>query len=101
LIYCSISGYGQTGPERESGGFDAAEGIPFSTLVTAIACNGVEVGAQVSGLRKDWYTAPAAVPRGLYFPGYSEADANPDLGDSAISETAGIGAFVMGAASSS
>jgi hypothetical protein len=76
----------------------AAEGIPFSTLVTAIARNGVEVGIRVSGLGTNWYTAPATVPRGLYFPGYTEADANPDLGDSAISETAGIGAFVMGAA---
>lgn len=76
----------------------AAHGIPFSTLVTAMARNGVEVGIQVSGLGDTWFTAPATVPHGLYFPGYSEADANPDLGDSAISETAGIGAFVMGAA---
>jgi Protein of unknown function (DUF1116) len=76
----------------------AAHGIPYSTLVTAMARNGVDVGIQVSGLEDAWFTAPATVPHGLYFPGYSEADANPDLGDSAISETAGIGAFVMGAA---
>lgn len=76
----------------------AAHGIPYSTAVTAMARNGVEVGIQVSGLDQDWFTAPATVPHGLYFPGYSEKDANPDLGDSAISETAGIGAFVMGAA---
>ena len=76
----------------------AAEGIPFSTLVTALARNGVEVGVRVSGLGLDWFTAPATVPDGLYFPGFSRDDANPDLGDSAISETAGIGAFVMGGA---
>ncbi len=76
----------------------AAESIPYSTLVTAMARNGVEVGLRVSGLGDRWFTAPATVPHGLYFPGYSEQDANPDLGDSAISETAGIGAFVMGAA---
>jgi len=76
----------------------AAHGLPHSTLVTVIARNGVEVGIRVSGLGDTWFTTPATVPHGLYFPGYSEADANPDLGDSAISETAGIGAFVMGAA---
>jgi hypothetical protein len=76
----------------------AADEVPYSTLVTAIARNGVEVGIQVSGLGQTWFTAPATVAQGLYFPGYSEADANPDLGDSAISETAGVGAFVMGAA---
>jgi hypothetical protein len=76
----------------------AAHEIPYSTVVTAMARNGVEVGIQVSGFGHTWFTAPATVAQGLYFPGYSEADANPDLGDSAISETAGIGAFVMGAA---
>jgi len=76
----------------------AGEHIPYSTVVTAIARNGVEVGLRVSGLDASWFTAPAAVPDGLYFPGYSSKDANPDLGDSAISETAGIGAFVMGGA---
>jgi hypothetical protein len=76
----------------------AAENIPASTLVTAVARNGVDVGIRVSGLGATWFTAPATVPHGLYFPGFSEADANPDLGDSAISETAGLGAFVMGAA---
>lgn len=76
---------------------EAAAGIPFSSVVTTIARNGVEVGIRVSGLGERWFTAPAEVPRGLYFPGYSEADANPDMGDSAISETAGIGAFAMAA----
>lgn len=76
----------------------AAEDVPRSTLVTAMARNGVETGIQVSGLGRRWFTAPAPLPQGLYFPGYGEADANPDLGDSAITETAGLGAFAMGAA---
>jgi hypothetical protein len=76
----------------------SAQGIPHSSVVTALARNGVEVGIQVSGLGPAWFTAPATVPDGLYFPGFSRNDANPDLGDSAISETAGIGAFVMGGA---
>lgn len=76
----------------------AASDIPHSTLVTAMARNGVETGIQVSGLGRRWFTAPAPIPQGLYFPGYGEADANPDLGDSAITETAGLGAFAMGAA---
>lgn len=75
-----------------------AEGIPYCTVVTAIARNGVEVGITISALPGMWFTEMATVAEGLYFPGYSEADANPDIGDSAITETGGIGAFVMGAA---
>ncbi|MGI9952363.1 DUF1116 domain-containing protein [Moorellaceae bacterium AZ2] len=77
---------------------DAAENIPYCSVVTAIARNGVEVGIRVSGLGDRWFTEEATIPQGLYFPGYSESDANPDIGDSAITETAGIGAFVMGTA---
>ncbi len=69
-----------------------------STVVTAMARNGVEVGVRMSGTGDAWSTAPAVVPDGLYFPGYTAADANPDLGDSAITETAGIGGFAMAAA---
>jgi hypothetical protein len=76
----------------------AASNIPYSTMVTLMARNGHETGIQVSGLGQRWFTAPAPIPQGLYFPSYSEADANPDLGDSAITETAGLGAFSMGAA---
>jgi len=67
-------------------------------MVTAMARNGVHVGIQVSGTGSRWYSAPGKVPQGLYFPGYSEADANPDLGDSAITETGGLGAFAMAGA---
>lgn len=77
---------------------DAAHGVPGSSLVTAMARNGVEVGIRVSGLADRWFTGPAAVPAGLFFPGYGPADANPDIGDSAITETAGLGGFAMAAA---
>ena len=61
---------------------DAAQEIPFSSMVTAMARNGVDVGIRVSGLERTWYTAPTYP--GLFLPGYSEADANPDLGDSTM-----------------
>jgi hypothetical protein len=77
---------------------DAAHGIEESTLVTAMARNGTEFGIRVSGLGDRWFTGPAETPRGLYFPGFTAADANPDVGDSTITETAGIGAFAMAAA---
>ncbi|HWI60831.1 MAG TPA: DUF1116 domain-containing protein [Symbiobacteriaceae bacterium] len=77
---------------------DAAHGIPYSTLVTAMSRNGTDFGIRVSGLGDQWFTAPAGLVEGLYFPGYTEADANPDMGDSAITETFGIGGFAMAAA---
>ncbi len=77
---------------------DAAHGVEHSTLVTAMARNGTDFGIRLSGLGDDWFTCPAPVPEGLYFPGHSAADANPDIGDSTITETAGIGAFAMAAA---
>jgi hypothetical protein len=77
---------------------DAAHGVPGSTIVSAMARNGTDFGIRVSGLGDRWFTAPATVPDGLYFPGFSAADANPDIGDSTITETAGIGAFAMAAA---
>jgi hypothetical protein len=76
---------------------DAAHGVPNSTMVTAMARNGVEFGIRVSGCGDQWFTTPAPVVDGLYFPGYSIADAAPDLGDSAITETAGLGGFAMAA----
>ncbi len=77
---------------------DAAHGVPGSTLVTAMARNGVDFGIRLSGSGEAWFTAPAPPIDGLYFPGYGPADANPDLGDSAITETAGIGGFAMAGA---
>ncbi len=77
---------------------DAAAGVPGSSLVTAMARNGVEFGIRLSGTGDAWFTAPAPVVDGLLFPGYTAADAAPDLGDSAITETAGLGGFAMAAA---
>lgn len=77
---------------------DAAHGVEGSTVMTTMARNGTELGIRVSGLGDRWFTGPAQVPHGLYFPGFSHADANPDIGDSTITETAGIGAFAMAGA---
>jgi hypothetical protein len=77
---------------------DAAHGVPMSTMVTAMARNGVESGIRVSGLGDRWSTAPAATVKGIMFPPFTEDDANPDMGDSTITETCGVGAFAMAAA---
>ena len=73
----------------------AAHGIQYSTLVTVMARNGTNFGIKVSGLGNDWFVGEANMIKGLYFPGYGPEDANPDIGDSAITETAGIGAFAL------
>ena len=70
---------------------DPVRDIPHCSVVTAMSRNGTNFGIQVSALGDRWFQAPACMPVGLYFPGYSEADANPDMGDSAICETFGIG----------
>jgi hypothetical protein len=77
---------------------DAAHGVAGSSMVTAMARNGVEFGIRVSGTGERWFTAPAPLVNGLYFPNQSIKDAAPDLGDSAITETAGVGGFAMAAA---
>jgi hypothetical protein len=77
---------------------DSAADIRGSSMVTAMCRNGVDFAIRLSGTGQQWFTAPAPVVNGLYFPGYSIADAAPDLGDSAITETAGLGGFAMAAA---
>jgi hypothetical protein len=77
---------------------DAAHGIEGSTIVSTMARNGTDFGLRVSGLGERWFTAPAPRVEGLWFPGFTAEDANPDLGDSTITETAGIGGFAMAAA---
>ncbi|MCL4156492.1 UNVERIFIED_CONTAM: hypothetical protein GTU68_026601 [Idotea baltica] len=77
---------------------DPVRDIEHSTVVTAMSRNGTDFGIRVSGLGDQWFTAPVEMPEGLYFPGFSEADANPDMGDSTIVETIGLGGFAMGAA---
>jgi hypothetical protein len=77
---------------------DAAHGIEGSTIVSIMARNGTDFGIRVSGLGDRWFTAPVAVPQGLYFPGFKAEDASGDIGDSVITETAGIGGFAMASA---
>ncbi len=76
----------------------AGHGVAGSTLVTVMARNGFEFGIRISGLGDQWFTGPAPTPNGLYFPGFDASHANPDIGDSTITETAGVGAFAMAAA---
>jgi hypothetical protein len=76
---------------------DAAHDVPGSSMVTAMARNGIEFGIRVSGTGRQWFTTQTPVVDGLFFPGYTVADAAPDLGDSAITETAGVGGFAMAA----
>jgi Protein of unknown function (DUF1116) len=76
----------------------AAAGIPGCTVVTTMARNGTDFGIQVSGTGDAWFTGPANVPEGLYLGSYGPEDANPDIGDSAITETMGIGGFAMASA---
>ncbi len=76
----------------------AGHNVKNSTLVTVMSRNGTDAGIWLSSLGNRWFTAPAPVPKGLWFPGFTEADANPDLGDSSITETAGFGGFAMAAA---
>ncbi|MDD2230107.1 MAG: DUF1116 domain-containing protein [Candidatus Cloacimonetes bacterium] len=77
---------------------DAARDIPNSSIAVVMARNGTEFGVQLSGTGDKWFTGAALVPDALYFPGYSKADANPDIGDSAITETGGLGGFAIAAA---
>ncbi len=72
--------------------------IKYSTVVSVMARNGTEFGIQVAGLGDKWFTAPAEIIDGLFFPGYDKEDANPDIGDSVITETTGIGGFAMATA---
>ncbi|MBN1875208.1 MAG: DUF1116 domain-containing protein [Anaerolineae bacterium] len=77
---------------------EPAEGIEGCTLVTVMARNGTDFGIRVAGMPDRWFTAPAPVVEGLWLPGYTAADANPDIGDSSITETGGVGGFAMAAA---
>jgi hypothetical protein len=77
---------------------DPCSGIAGSSMVTVMSRNGTDFGIRVSGLGERWFTAPAPRVEGLYLPGFSEKDAAADMGDSAITETAGVGGFAMAAA---
>jgi hypothetical protein len=79
-------------------GLDAARNIRHSSVVVAMARNGSEFGIQLAGTGNAWFCGPAPVPDALFFPGFTKADANPDIGDSAITETNGLGGFAIAAA---
>jgi len=76
---------------------DPVRNIEHASIVTAMCRNGTDFGIRVSALGDQWFVAPVEMPEGLYFPGFTEADANPDMGDSTIVETIGLGGFAMGA----
>ena len=77
---------------------DPVRDIKGASVVTAMSRNGTDFGIRVSGLGDEWFTAPVEMPDGMYFPGFSAVDANPDMGDSTIVETIGLGGFAMAAA---
>jgi hypothetical protein len=76
---------------------DAARNIDHSSIVVAMARNGTDFGVQLAGTGTTWFVGPAPVPDALFFPGFTKEDANPDIGDSAITETYGLGGFVIAA----
>ena len=76
---------------------DAARDIEKSSLVVVMSRNGTDFGIQLSGTGGKWFTGPADVPDALFFPGFTKADANPDIGDSSITETNGLGGFAIAA----
>lgn len=77
---------------------DGARMIEEGTVVTAMTRNGKDFGIRISGMGDEWFTGPVNTPKGLYFSGFSEEDGNPDIGDSAITETFGVGGMAMIAA---
>lgn len=76
----------------------ASSGVPSSSLVTVMARNGTDFGVRLSGTGDRWFIAPAPPVDGLYLGSFTEEDASPDIGDSTITETVGLGGFAMGAA---
>lgn len=79
---------------------DPVAGIENACVVTAMSRNGTDFGVRVSATGDEWFTASVEMPKGLYFPGFTEDDANPDMGDSSILETVGLGGFAMAASPS-
>jgi len=77
---------------------DAARNVENSSILTVMARNGTDFGIQLSGTGDEWFSGAALVPDALFFPGYTKEDANPDIGDSAITETGGLGGFAIAAA---
>ena len=60
LVYCSISGYGQTGPYRERGGFDlVAQAMSGVLSVTGSPDEPAKVGVPISDLNAGLYASHA------------------------------------------
>ena len=76
---------------------DPVRGVDGASIVTAMSRNGTDFGVRLAGTGERWFTAPVEMPIGLYFPGFTADDANPDMGDSTIVETVGLGGFAMAA----
>lgn len=76
---------------------DSARKIQEGTIVTTMTRNGYEFGIRTAATGDQWFTGPVGTPVGMYFSGYSADDANPDIGDSAITETCGWGGMAMAA----
>jgi hypothetical protein len=76
---------------------DPARNIDYSSIVVVMARNGTDFGVQLSGTGDEWFTGPSPVPDALYFQGFTKEDANPDIGDSSITETNGLGGFAIAA----
>ena len=77
---------------------DSARDGTDGTIVTAMCRNSYEFGIRIAGMGDEWFTGPVNTPQGLYFTGYDAEDACPDMGDSAITETFGVGGMAMIAA---
>lgn len=77
---------------------DNAREVGEGSIVTAMTRNGRTFGIRVAGLGDQWFEAPVNTPEGLFFTGFTQEDANPDIGDSAITETFGVGGMAMIAA---
>ncbi len=77
---------------------EPAEGIEAASVLTVMARNGTDFGIKVASMQERWFVAPAGIVDGLYLPGFTAADANPDIGDSTVTETAGFGGFAMAGA---
>jgi len=77
---------------------DAARNIEDSSICIAMCRNGTDFGIQLSGTGDKWFVGEAPLPDALFFPGYTKEDANPDIGDSSITETVGLGGFAIASA---
>jgi uncharacterized protein DUF1116 len=78
---------------------DAARDIQDSTIITSMSRNGTDFGIRVSGLGDSWFISPSPLLLdALYNPGYGPDDGAPDIGDSAIIETMGLGGFAIASA---